>query len=617
MVAVRGFLLTILFICLAGVVSAFGSATNIYITQSGSPSGNCTSNVQTPAFFNKASNWGSSATQIGPGTTVLLCGTFTSSAQGGNILTTQGSGTSANPITINCDTTCTFQATSGWFGKTQEWGCSSGCSGAISVVNSYIILDGQGTGIIENMLAGNPGPASPGAATCLSGKCTQVPSNDGSAGIFVGADHVIVRNWTIQDIYNNFGSNNGNTDGGVGGQYTADIEICCAGNIHNAEIYNNTLANARAGITGDVGGTTGPNNCPSASSDFSGFSGICYHQNTFTDHGWQMDQTGTGSYNFYNNDVSDYANWFWPNNGTYHLDGIIAWGNNTVVTLYIYNNYFHGDQVGPVGGATGNATGFVYCSNTETGDPGDGSASSCWLFNNLFVGTGGSVSSGNAIWLSTGSSASPGNPNGPYYLYNNTVYGFAHHMYVATTNGSAHPYDAKFYGQNNLWQLNTNSDTGPYGGGVWHLQQNNNEPLSDIVQWDYNTYFNSQGSEQWNWGTGSNNNYSKLPSWSPACNCDSQSQSGSDPKLSSSYTPQTGSAAIGAGTNLSSLGITALNYDKPLNVGVGYGGLSGNQRGTQGACTIGTAGCWDAGAYQYTSGGSAPAPPTALTAVVN
>src|ERR1700691_5386945 len=140
MVTVRRSAVAIIFIFLVATSAAFGSASNVSITQSGSPSGNCTTNVQTPSFFNNAANWGSGGSQIGPGTTVLLCGTFTSSAKGGNALTTQGNGTSSSPITVICDTICTFQST-GWWGATQEWGCGA-CSGAISVVNSYIILDG-------------------------------------------------------------------------------------------------------------------------------------------------------------------------------------------------------------------------------------------------------------------------------------------------------------------------------------------------------------------------------------------------------------------------------------------------------------------------------------------
>ena len=45
-------ILFVLFVlCVLSTVSAFGAASNVYITQSGSPTGNCTTGVQTPGIF--------------------------------------------------------------------------------------------------------------------------------------------------------------------------------------------------------------------------------------------------------------------------------------------------------------------------------------------------------------------------------------------------------------------------------------------------------------------------------------------------------------------------------------------------------------------------------------
>ena len=179
--------------------AAFGSATNVYITQSGSASGNCTSNVQTPAFFNNANNWGSGATQIGPGTTVLICGTFTSSAKGGNVLTVQGSGSASGQITILFDTGAQMNST-GWWGSYNADACST-CTGAITVNGvNYVTIDGGSNGIIQNLLNGTPGKA------CASGTCTQQSGDNGSLGIHLAGDHLIVRNLIIQNIYSNAGS---------------------------------------------------------------------------------------------------------------------------------------------------------------------------------------------------------------------------------------------------------------------------------------------------------------------------------------------------------------------------------------------------------------------------
>src|ERR1019366_4356515 len=125
------------------VMASTAFANNIYITQSGSAAGSCTSSVQTPAFFNAAANWGSGASQIGPGTTVLLCGTFTGSA-GSTLLTFQGSGTSGSPITLKFDTNALLTA--------PYW---AGGSGAINVNSrSYVTIDGGTNGTIQNTANG-------------------------------------------------------------------------------------------------------------------------------------------------------------------------------------------------------------------------------------------------------------------------------------------------------------------------------------------------------------------------------------------------------------------------------------------------------------------------------
>ena len=73
--------------------------------------------------------------------------------------------------------------------------------------------------------------------------------------------------------------------------------------------------------------------------------------------------------------------------------------------------------------------------------------------------------------------------------------------------------------------------------------------------------------------------YSSLASWQAACSCDANTLT-SNPLVNSNGTLQAGSPAIGAGVNLTSLGITGLNSD-----------ANGVARPTSGA--------WDIGAYQY------------------
>ena len=60
------------------------------------------SNTKAASYFNTSTYWVSSTpigTQIGPGTVIHICGTFTGNA-GSSALVVRGSGTSTQPITI-------------------------------------------------------------------------------------------------------------------------------------------------------------------------------------------------------------------------------------------------------------------------------------------------------------------------------------------------------------------------------------------------------------------------------------------------------------------------------------------------------------------------------------
>jgi hypothetical protein len=77
-------------------------ANDIYMAQSatGGANGADCNDAYDYDFFNAARNWGSGANEIGPGTTVHLCGTFTASSPNTTALTFRGSGASSSPITV-------------------------------------------------------------------------------------------------------------------------------------------------------------------------------------------------------------------------------------------------------------------------------------------------------------------------------------------------------------------------------------------------------------------------------------------------------------------------------------------------------------------------------------
>jgi hypothetical protein len=91
---------------------AFASAANVFIAQNavGGANGADCADALPVSFFNASANWGSGSNQIGPGTTVHLCGTFNAPAGSSHYLVTQGGGTGTSPITILFENGAVIQA---------------------------------------------------------------------------------------------------------------------------------------------------------------------------------------------------------------------------------------------------------------------------------------------------------------------------------------------------------------------------------------------------------------------------------------------------------------------------------------------------------------------------
>ena len=111
-------------------VLGVASAANVYIAQSaaGMANGADCQDAYPYTFFNTSGNWGAMANQIGPGTTVHLCGTITGLA-GSTVLTFQGSGSNGSPITLIFETGAALNA--------PYWGTNSG-----SISQAAINIDG-------------------------------------------------------------------------------------------------------------------------------------------------------------------------------------------------------------------------------------------------------------------------------------------------------------------------------------------------------------------------------------------------------------------------------------------------------------------------------------------
>jgi hypothetical protein len=231
--------------------SITGSGAQIFITQTGSPSGACTTGVQSATWFNTAANWGTGAGQIGPGTTVLLCGTFTDTTAGDTLLTFQNGGTSGNPITLLFDTGATLTNTNYW-----------SVNGAIhNNGHDYITVDGGTNGLVQN--TGNG-----------SGLANQAQSR----GVFYEncANGCVVKNMHVSGIYTHIaGQEDGPLDSTASGiAFNASSNITAgpgnvvtnaancievnAGNLSesNIEIYGDVVSRCNWGIfVGIVQGT--------------------------------------------------------------------------------------------------------------------------------------------------------------------------------------------------------------------------------------------------------------------------------------------------------------------------------------------------------------------------
>jgi hypothetical protein len=360
-------LLFVILVSLCGTRTC-AQASDIYITPSGSGSGVCTSGVQNPAFFNNSANWGNGNAQIGPGTTVHLCGVFTGGVNT-TMLTVQGDGTSAHPITIlfEAGTKLTSPAWSGYGG-----------GGSIDLRGrSFITVNGDANGgrqgIIENTANG-----------------TVLANQNASNGIDAsGSTNVVIKNLTIQNLYVHtsvsdciLGSGGIHGSGGAGNVNAVRGDPST--NLH----VTNVLANY-TGWAFDVYGT-------GTEIDHSDISNM--------DHGAAFGGPSSGQ-KFHDNHVHDMRVWDTTAN-CYHHDGLHSFSDNGHVDgLQIYNNVFDGDM-----GV--NVTAQIYIEGDNGGE------SNVLIFNNVLLDSSTGTNGHNLLYLVTNGGKVTGAG-----IYNNFIYG--------------------------------------------------------------------------------------------------------------------------------------------------------------------------------------------------
>ena len=265
---------------------------------------------------------------------------------------------------------------------------------------------------------------------------------------------------------------------------------------------------------------------------------------------------------FYDNYIHDFANWDTSSN-SYHHDGIHCYtvvkqpGASHYSGFYIYDNRF--------GGAVGNSTTadiFMEGNYGQSGaTPCSDASSSIYIFNNVFSST-------DAVTDNAYLSDSAGDGG----IYNNTIVGQSN----TQNRGGCASYGAQPPGAEASFENNILSSCDNLIGG---------SPTDDYAAGspNYNLYANGGTNS---FVCGSNfYAFSQFSNWQSCMNADTHSRAVADAQLNSDGSPQSGSPAIGTGTNLTSL---CNGQPNP-----GLGALCQNFNGTPRPTT----GAWNTGAY--------------------
>jgi hypothetical protein len=487
-------------IVLAVMIPVFGiaSATTVYIAQTavGSANGSSCTNAYAVTFFNTSSNWGLGGSQIGPGTTVNLCGTLTTE------LTAHGSGSSGSPITISFQSTAAISLPA----------CDN-TNGCLNIDGlSYIIVDG-GT------------PCGPGTACNFNLSGTGVIQNtqNGSALMYQqsvfgitaassGCSNCEVKNLLIYNLYQHTSSTDVTNFGA-----TASIAFAgCSGCI--TKIHDLTIHDSTAGVQYVPGSSD--NGLQIYSTDiYNVVGGI----NLATS---KSSNTMTGAA-IHDNHIHDLSNWS-TTTCYYHIDGIHAWGltNGVISGVSFYNNLMDGNY-----GSC--PTGTVFFEGYTHDD---------LFYNNVFVPT------------YTQEAAGIVGINGfNDQFYNNVVLGQAKAGDQCVNFGyspdSWTPYTPSMRGENNIIEncgtlMNFNSNP-TLALTAWNYNAYGQLPSGGTVVYNGTWYYSLASWQSYC----SCDSHSVIPSSGITASLG----------LNMSGTPQLGSPVINAGTNLMSLGITVLD----------------------------------------------------------
>jgi hypothetical protein len=608
---------------------ANASAANVYIAQgaSGSANGSSCANAYAATFFNTSTNWGSAASEIGPGTTVNLCGTITTE------LKAQGSGSSGSPITI------LFQP----FAQISLPYCDD-TNGCLNIDGkSYIIVDGgtacgPGTACASTAIAcmGKPSACGTGSIvqtsngagyfpitniTCSGGVATVTGPNPFGFGlapypaplpVLISGSSISSYNgsWKVVSDYdstNTFTINapcNGTGTGGSAGIVCPSGAYCTYwGAAILVDAQNNGCSNCevRNLILGPTWYTTTSQS--EQSNLYAGGNGAAIYaegtSGTLKIHDSAMPYgvinyvptaSGDNGLSIYNTDIYN----------TNSAVNIASTSSSSILTgAQIYNNHFHDTEVTDAAGCPDHhnslhAWGFTGGSNSNIN-----------FYNNVIDGNWGGCATGGLFFEGSTPNLTVYNNfwNMTYTQMNNGIVGLDGDGFASTV---------QFYNNIMIGQ-NIGDVCMTFGSGstAASITMKNNILVNCSTLFagqGSNITFTSMGNNIWGgspastpWGLSCSPGpctYYNFSGWESAVK-ESGSSFGTSTSyagLSSSGQPLVTSPAVNAGADLTSVGIAALDLD-----------AAGNARPSSGAWTI--------GAYNSASSSGGPAAPTSLSAL--
>jgi hypothetical protein len=464
---------------------------------------------------------------------------------------------------------CVNSLSVSWFNSSGNWGSGAG---KISQGDSVHLC-----GVITTKMTiqADGGAGAPIIILFESGAKLSKSTWDGSYAIGSSSsrEYIIIdggSNGTIESTANGTGLATTNNDVGVSFQLCNGCEVK---NLHVGPLYIHTVDLTDNNGVGSVGiAFNGGSNILIHSNIVHdskwnisygyrpGNSGISIYDNLSynTDHGVSVASLGSGStisgVSIYGNIIHSFN--MWDNTASLnHHDGIHVWADGSAGSsllidgLEIYNNYIYGNF-----GST--ATAGIYVE--ETNASSSAVIDNVKIFNNVIANSSENAPCCGLIYMKATDAGGMPSPQ----IYNNTL--------VDGTNGSM---AVQLQGQGLTGALFKNNiiKQGALGLGV-----DNSASIASGGS-DYNIYYPTGIQFIYNGG------WISYASWKTQAGGIDANSSLANPNLDSGFKIQAGSSAAGTGSNLTSLGIAALNSDK-----------AGNVRPATGP--------WDIGAYQYQSG---------------